>query len=75
MEDAQLGAILFNSLQSSIFGLAKKMKRKKAQLLEGMKNEHIPRCWGVIDKWIQDNKSETGWFEATLSFCYVDRSP
>ena len=64
VENAQLGAIVdyFFDFFAKIYPwFVEKDEAKKAELLEGIKNEHIPKYWGVIDKWIQDNKSEAGW--------------
>ena len=74
IEDAQLGGIvdfLFDFFQKLYPWFGEQDETKKAAALEVIKNEHVPRYWGTIEKWIQENKSEAGWVFGN-KLTYVD---
>ena len=64
IENAQLGGYidyLFDFIQKIYPWFYEKDETKKAAIWDTIRNEHIPKYWGVISKWIESNGSDNGW--------------
>ena len=73
IENAKLDAIvdyLFDFLPKIYPWFSEKDEAKKAAIWDTIKNEHIPKYWGVINKWIQDNSGNKWIFGSSPT--YVD---
>ena len=73
VENAQLGGMvdfLFDFVQKVIYWFYEKDETKKATIWETIKNEHVPKYWGVINKWIEDNTGSVWIFGSNPT--YVD---
>ena len=64
LENAQLGGMvdyMFDFIVKLYPWFGEKDEEKKAALLAEIIKEQVPKYWGVLNKWIEDNKSDAGW--------------
>ena len=76
LENAQLDAMidyLFDFLQKMYPWFYEKDEAKKATLWSTIRDEHIPKYWQIINKWIEDNQADGSWIFGNRP-TYVDFS-
>ncbi len=79
LENAELGGIidiLFDFMPKLVPLFFEKDEEKKKQLAKAINEEHIPKYWAILEKWIQDNNSDGGWIYPTYAdfsiYCTLD---